>query len=178
MQRVNYKPEVCSCCGQSLTYLLAVDRGTVDILKAIATAIRRKGINCVHPRKEMEIAVGQIDYPTMVKEGQLTSNQVGNLSRPRFHGLIAKVRGKDMAGNYCLTTKGAKFLKGEEIPKYAIISKEEKHQIGYFEEEIHRCTIQDFAPDTEYWEGIDFNIEDGRIIKDIDDLHNSQATLL
>ena len=178
MQKVNYQPKVCTCCGQSLTYLLSIDRGSVDILKAISTAIGRKGINCIHPRKEMEISAGKIDYASMVQEGHLTSNQVGNLSRPRFHGLIAKVKGDNMAGNYCLTTKGAKFLKGEEIPHCAIISKEKNHQIGYFEEDIYRCTIKDFTPDYEYWEGINFSIEEGKIIKTAVELQTKQNKLL
>jgi len=178
MQKIDYKAEVCPGCGQSTTYLLGIDRGTVDILKAIATAIRKKEINCVHPRKEMEIGHDQLDYFTMVREGKLTSNHVGNLSRPRFHGLIAKIKGKDMAGNYCLTSKGARFLKGEQIPKYAIISKEAKHQIGYYDDDVHFCTIKDFLPDVEYWEGIDFQIKSGEIIKDINAYNKAQDRLI
>ena len=81
----------------------------------IARYIRTKGINVVHPRKEME-------------GHSLSSNDVGNLSRARFHGLIAKVKGEK--GNYLLTTKGAKFLRGEAVPKYAIISIVTGKQIG------------------------------------------------
>lgn len=125
-----YKPEICACCNQSTTYLLAIDRGTVDIVRAIAVAIFRKGINVVHPRKEMETSQN-MDFDLMIREGMLTSNQVGNLSRPRFHGLIAKI--KDNPGNYCLTTKGAQFLKGQPISRFAIISKSEGMQIGYYE---------------------------------------------
>ena len=169
MKKINYVAKKCRCCGQTLTYLIAVDHGSVDTLKAIATAIRRKGINCIHPRKEMEVTSGQLDYASMVGEGLLTSNQTGNLSKLRFHGLIARIKNKP--GNYCLTKKGSQFLKGEEIPKYAIISKKEKHQIGYFQEDIYRCTLADFAPKKEYWEGINFIIQEGKIIKDINYLH-------
>lgn len=106
-----------------------------------------------------------LDYDLMIKEGMLTSNQVGNLSRPRFHGLIAHV--KDNPGNYCLTHKGAQFLKGQEIPRFAIISKSENHQIGYYMADEYTVTVRDFAKDEEYWEGINFDIVEGRIVKDL-----------
>lgn len=161
--RIPYEPEKCQCCGQSTTYLLPVDRGTVDIVKAISVAIYRKGINVIHPRKEMESKVS--DYDLMIREGMLTSNQVGNLSRPRFHGLIAKVKGNP--GNYCLTHKGAQFLKGMSIARFAIISKKEGHQIGYYMPEECQVNIRDFAKDEQYWEGINFDIVEGHIVKDL-----------
>lgn len=157
-----YKPEVCECCGQTKTYAISIDHGTVDIVKQIARFIGQKKINCVHPRKEME--------------GKwLTSNQVGNLSRPRLHGLIAKV--KDNPGNYLLTPKGARFLKGEHIPRVAIVlkatEKSEKRNIGYFDEENDRCTVNDFNGKGEYWEGIGYSVEEGRVVYDIPE----QATM-
>lgn len=160
----NYSPEVCEHCGQTKTYLLGIDQGTVDTLKAISTAIRNKGINVIHPRKEME-AKG-ITYFEMVKFGKLTSNQVGNLTRLRSHGLIARVKGNP--GNYCLTKKGSAFLRGETIPRFAIVSKSEKHQIGYWTPaDMGRdatCNILDFKHMTEYWEGINYEVEEGRVI--------------
>lgn len=172
--RIQYQPEKCSCCHQTTTYLLPVDRGTVDIVRALAAAIFRKGINIVHPRKEMENKLTPgMDYDLMIKEGMLTSNQVGNLSRPRFHGLIARV--KDNPGNYCLTTKGAQFLRGSDIPRFAIISKEKGHQIGYYMAEEYTVNIKDFAPDEKYWEGINFDIVEGRIVKDL--MEKSQKVL-
>jgi len=158
-----YISEICQCCGQSKTYLLPIDRGTTDILRAVAKAILNKGINAIHPRKEMEnkLAPG-VDYDVMIREGMLTSNQVGNLSRPRFHGLIAHIQ--KQPGNYCLTSKGAKFLKGERIPKYAIIDKVSGHQIGYWRAEKYQVCIKDFVLEEEYWEGIDFDIREGQIL--------------
>lgn len=176
--RQNYVPEKCECCGQTKTYLLGVDRGTVDILKSIATAIGRKGINIIHPRKEMEVAArSKLDYREMVREGLLTSNHINNLSRPRAHGLIAKV--KDNPGNYCLTTKGAQFLRGREIPRFAICSKAEGHQVGYYEELEYRVQLKDFAPDEEYWEGINYDVVEGRIVKDLPEkIEPKQTNLL
>ena len=167
-----YTSDKCECCGQTKTYLLPVDRGTVDILKSIARAILKKGINVIHPRKEMEIdpnrfSPGAFDYDLMVKEGHLTSNMVGNLSRPRFHGLIAKV--KNEPGNYCLTSKGGDFLKGESIPKYAVIDKTTGHKKEYWLSEKYRVTIKDFSSDEEYWEGLDYVIRAGRVIEKIEE---------
>lgn len=156
-EKLIYVPEVCECCKQSTTYVLAIDRGTVEIVKAIARFIEKKGINAVHPRKEME---GRT----------LTSNQVGNLSRPRFHGLIASLEGE--TGNYVLTRKGSAFLRGEFIPKYAIISKSEGHQIGYAEPEKFKVSVKDFDSQIDFWEGINYEIVEGRVVR------NVQKTLL
>ena len=90
---MNFKPEICQCCGQSKTYALAIDKGTTDTLRAISIAIGRKGINIIHPRKEMEWRSKDIS------QGLITSNQVGNLTKARVHGLIAKIKGQP--GNYC-----------------------------------------------------------------------------
>ena len=152
--KTDFKAEICECCGQTKTYAVALDKGSVLILKAIAKFIGQKGINCVHPRKEMEGSM-------------LTSNQVGNLSRPRLHGLIAHVKGEP--GNYLLTKKGADFLRGVDVPKIAIVKKatnqEKKRNIGYWREEEVRCTIDDFH-DEVYWEGINYDIHEGRIVYD------------
>ncbi len=158
---------VCSHCNQTTQYDLGVDRGTVDILKAIATKIRLKGENAVHPRNEMEVSVREhLDYKDMVTMGVLTSNQINNLSRARYHGLIAKI--DDRPGFYCLTQKGERFLAGEAIPRTAIIDKAKKMTIGYWHEERISppwwVTIKDFKPDQEYWEGMKFTISAGKVV--------------
>ena len=148
MPTPRYKKIKCEACGQGITYLLPLDRGSAEIMIAIGRAIRTKGINIIHPRKEIE---GKL----------LSSNQVGNLSRPRFHGLIAKVKSAG-PGNYCLTEKGGRFLRGEPVQKYAIVSKAEHHNIGYYEDET--VTISKLLGSTTYWEGIDYEIKEGRIV--------------
>lgn len=150
--KLGYEPEKCECCGQTKTYLLGIDRGSVEILKGVARAIGEKGINCVHVNKEL---VGRY----------LTPIQMTNMSRPRSHGLIAHVRGEGMKGNYLLTRKGAAFLRGERIPKFAIMSKSEGHQIGYFEPESLTVAITDFTGKEDYWEGINYTIEEGNVMR-------------
>ena len=171
-----YVPEICDHCNQTKTYLLPIDRGTVDILRAVARAILNKGINAIHPRKEMEVNFKDwSNYDSMIKEGHLTSNMVGNLSRPRFHGLIARI--KDQAGNYCLTSKGSSFLKGKEIPRYAIIDKTTGHQVGYWMDEKYQVTLRSFSVDEEYWEGLDYDIVEGQVIKKIEKNPEDQKQL-
>ncbi len=160
-----YTPEHCEHCSQTTTYLLAIDRGTVDIVKAFSVAIRLKGINAIHPTKEMEVPPKEYDYRRSMLEGKLTSTQIGNVSRAHRHGLLAKVRGAP--GNWCLTSKGAQFLRGEPIPKFAIVSKVTGHQIGYWKPELHQATVNEFKPDMEYWTGINYGIVDGRIVTEM-----------
>jgi len=165
-----YIQEKCGDCGQTMTYLLPIDKGSVKSLHAIAKAIYDKGINCIHPRKEMEVP-NTPNRDLMIRAGHITSNMVGNLSKPRSHGLIAKTG--NQPGNYCLTTKGAEFLKGKPILKYAIISKKTGHQIGYWSDEM--ITIKDFSTDEEYWEG--FYIKDGHVIIGIEKDPKTQKQL-
>lgn len=139
--------------------------GAADIVRAVSAAIRKKGENRIYPRKEMEISqlqMKQLGYDRMIKEGCLTSNMVGNLSKARSHGLIARVE----SGCYCLTAKGAEFLRGASIPKYAVMSKITGHQIGYWHENEERVKLRDLIKSGDYWE-IDFNIIDRRIVLNI-----------
>jgi len=163
MKKVNFTPDVCPHCGQTTTYLLPVDRGTVEIVKAFIMAVKFKGKNEIHPRREMEKSENEIKeegltYSEMINNGQLSSNQVGNLSRPRFHGLIAQI--KEKPGFYCLTRKGADFLRGNPISRYVIVSKSEKKNIGYFPGEDIK--ISDFNSEDDRWEFPGLDIIDGR----------------
>lgn len=135
-----YKPENCSSCRQTTTYLLGLDRGAADILLELFRGIAVKGVNEIHPARELDLSGKKKWYLT-------------NLSRPRFHGLIAYVR--DKKGFYCLTRKAGKFLRGEPVAHYAIISKTEGHQIGYWEPEKYQVTLKQLRKDAEipYWEG-------------------------
>ena len=166
---MEYIPEVCSHCGQSITYLSTIDQGAVDILRAMSVAIHRKQINVIHPRKEMETAYALDNFREMIKAGKITSNMTGNLSKARFHGLIAKIKGEP--GNYCITSKGFQFLRGRIIPKYAIISKvtKDKDNIGYYLEETEKISIKEFTEDMEspYWEIINFDVISGRVISEV-----------
>ena len=170
--KYDFEPEICEHCGQAKTYLLPIDYGTALIVKAVAAAIRNKKINLVHPVKEMEVSAKDWNYKRAIMEGVLTSNQIGNFTRARVHGLIA--RSKDEPGNWLLTRKGALFLKGEEVPRLAIIEKSRKvdggrsHKQDYYKPDEFRCTVKEMSkPNLPYWEGIDFDIVEGRIVHDL-----------
>lgn len=169
--KYNYEPEVCQCCGQAKTYILPIDWGTSVIVKAVARAISRKGINCIHPKKEMEVSAKNWTYERAITEGVLTSVHIGNFTRARVHGLIARY--KNEPGNWLLTRKGAAFLRGERIPRLAVIEKsksgERSHKEEYFGAPYHTCTVHEVIKSKGHptWEGIDFDIVDGRIVKDI-----------
>lgn len=173
INKYGYVAEVCEHCNQAKTYLLPIDWGTALIVKAFARAIRNKGINTIHPTKEMLVRNNEWTYQRALEEGVLTSNQIGNFTRARVHGLLA--RNKEHAGNWILTRKGAAFLRGERIPKLAIIEKSRKveggrsHKQDYYKPEeytvdVHSITKKGY---TEPWEGIDFEIVEGNIIQQL-----------
>lgn len=160
-----YTPEVCNHCGQTSTYLMAVDRGATIIVKALAAAIRRKGVNSIHPEKEMLVNRLAWSYEEAVTNGVLPMTYVKNFSRVRFYGLIAMV--KDQPGHWCLTRKGAQFLKGMSIPKFAVRSKSDRKTIGYWEPEKYSVKVYDFTRNDENWEGINFDISDNQVMMSV-----------
>ncbi len=171
-----FKSPRCQCCGQTTQYIVRIDRGAVDILKAMARKIHMKGVNAVNPRKEMEVGSREkINYKDMVTMGMMTSIHVGNLSKARFHGLIARIE----SGQYCITDKGFAFLKGEKVPKFAVVDKTTSSNIGYWGflvagKNNYWCSIDDFKPDMEYWEGIKYNVINGTVVTD----ESRQGTLV
>ncbi len=149
MAKIDYKADRCECCGQTTTYIVAIDKGAVNIMKKIAKAVEKKGINCLH----------------LAKERVLNHSELCNIIRPRFHGLVAHVEGEKMKGNFCLTNKGIEFLNGAEIPRYAVVSKAESRQVGYFDPENLKTSISTYnKPGEEYWESCGFEIESGQVV--------------
>lgn len=133
---MRYKAERCTCCGQTKTYLLGLDKGSAQIVIAILNIVSEKGVNEVHPANEIDM--------TGKRKWMLT-----NLSKPRFHGLIAFI--DDKPGHYCLTRKAGDFLRRARVPRYAIISKVTGHQEGYLEGEKDTVTITDLLKEDAMW---------------------------
>lgn len=111
-------PEHCDGCGQSTEYKLGLDRGSAKIVLAIMEIMARKDVNEIHPARELALRRDEVWFLT-------------NLSRPRFHGLIAYIEEKQ--GYYCLTRKAGEFLRDREIWKYAVIDKTTGHKKRYWE---------------------------------------------
>lgn len=153
-------------CGLAHEYLVSLDPGSAVILKAMAVRIGNKKINIVHPRKEMETKQ-KMSLNEMIRNGMITSNMVGNLSKPRMHGLIAKVGD---AGNYCITRKGWLVLhdKSLEIAKFAIRSKVTGRTIGYHRQDLYTTTLGQLEAKTDnIWEGIGYEITEGHVYTEI-----------
>jgi hypothetical protein len=147
-----FTPTRCECCGQTQEYVVAISKGIVLVLKKFSQHVKSKGVNVVHIEKEM------------VAPRIITNNQYANVKILTAHGLLAKAKGE--AGNYVLTRKGLEFLKGTHpVPKYAIISKVEKRMMGYHDEEFE-VHISDFDKDSEFWEGVGYDIKHGRVINE------------
>jgi len=168
MKKTDFTARVCTGqfekgCGQTLEYLLPMDRGTAEIVVAIGAAVRRKGINAIHLTKEMEVPHDEWTFERAKTEGVLTSTQIGNASRAHRHGLIAAIKGK--RGNWCLTTKGGHFLSHKRVARYAIVSKVTGHQDGYFEPEALTITIDEALGQNRRWEGIDYEIDEGMVLR-------------
>jgi hypothetical protein len=144
--------ETCGSCGQRKTYWITVSPGVVGILKEMASFIRRKGINAVHPAKEMEAA------------GMFNSTRMGNLTQVKRHGLIAAIEKEP--GNYALTRKGLDFLAGQPIPLHTEIRKQ---RVGHAAETIGHseeyCTIDQIEKGwMDYWKVEGFDVQAGRVI--------------
>ena len=156
------KPKVfvastCECCGQTKDYHTSIDKGMVAIMQAFSVAVRMKGVNVLHPLKEMNANPGMTILEA-VRMGKLTRTMSGNTSRARSHGLLARIRGR--SGNWCITRKGFAFLRGEPVDKYAIIDKLTGDTIGHIPGYV--VTIHDITKDRSavYW---DETILEGRV---------------
>lgn len=154
--REKFVSEICECCGMDKEYRSGLNKGLVHVLIQIAKAIKAKGINCIHLDKEA------------LAQGYLTSNQKGNASHLRIHGLLAEVQ--DEPGNWCLTTKGINFLQGALIPRYAVRSKTEHRTIGYWYADKYRCSIKDFEKESEWYAFEDFFVQAGRVVTDPEEI--------
>jgi hypothetical protein len=161
MKKNKFKPRVCECCKQTENYLLGLDKGSAKIVLKILYAIGEKGVNEIHPSKEMDLTIEDAWFLT-------------NLSRPRFHGLIAYVDEENKPGYYCLTRKAGKFLKNYPVPRNAIISKVTGHQEGYYDIQ-ETVTINELLGEDINWEGKSEYSKRGLDI--VDNLENQMPTL-
>lgn len=90
----------CEACGALMKkHWHSLTKGLVGALVKIKTAVIEKNENAIHP----------------VHDVALTNNERNNLSKLRYHALIAK---SDTRGVWLLTHRGSQFLLGKiSIPK-------------------------------------------------------------
>lgn len=83
--------------------------GLVSILLNIHRTVSTKGRNDIHVNREVPEVCGPQAY-----------HKLSNISKLRFHALIAKVKDKDgkhVKGHWLITGHGGEFLRGEiEVP--------------------------------------------------------------
>lgn len=93
-----------SCYRDARAYTFTLNATLIKILQNIYGAIVLKGQNDIHLDKDTEGTPFELKY-----------SQRSNVTILRFHGLVAKVRdetGKQTAGHWLITRRGASFLKG------------------------------------------------------------------
>ncbi len=151
IETLDLEENVCPHCGQRIAYRSAVSKGHVRVLRVIVKLIQQKGVNVVHVEKEL------------VQAGLLTGNQGRNCTHMVRLGLLAHLQGE--TGNYVLTDKAMRFLNGEPIPKYVIVSKRTEgkgsHTVTHSKELV---SISAFSKKGEEWEVPGFEIKAGRVI--------------
>lgn len=162
---LKYVPERCMDCGQTKTYASRINKGIATIVQTIANRIGIKGINAIHPEKEMLIRKDEMTRWDRVKNGHLTHTQIKNLTHACHHGLI---EGLDSVGNYGLTPKGIKFLRGFAVPFVFIIDKRTHKPIETLKDSDGNeimGTIHELRNMNEpEWAGINYTVEEGRVI--------------
>lgn len=143
----------CTSCGQSVDYDLSLDRGSALIVLAIYNAVRIKGENRVHLTNEMECRAEDFgSYREMISEGKMTSNMADNVLRAKYHGLVAQVDGGGR-GEYLITPKGARFLRGERLPRVAVIDKTTHSKKAYWNEAEDTVTFGELLKkETPFWD--------------------------
>jgi hypothetical protein len=156
-----FRSPKCEKCRQTTQVLYALDHGTADLVKAVLVRIKLKNDNRVHLRREMMVLEKDFTYNRLLNEGVCTSSMVQNGIRAHKHGLLARV--KYEPGVWCLTRKGAAFLRGESVSKYVLQDKATKHIVGYWHPEVTTTVHELQHEDAPYWAGGSFDIVEGRL---------------
>lgn len=152
---MRFKPHTCEGCGQTKDYALPLSRGLAMATIAFYNAIERLGRNRIHVGKEMVRPIEDFHgddpkgtYRRLVQAGYMTFRMEGNLSFLHRHGIVAS---GEEPGVWILTKKGGAFLRGEELPRVAIVSKVTGHQIGYWDQGGMTTISQLLKASTPWW---------------------------
>lgn len=160
----DYKKETCECCGQTTTYASKINRGLASMLRTFANAVQTRGNNITMKDLIVDPKAEEWSDPAARRNGgRITPTQYDNRSHLRCHGLIANIG----TNKYCLTKKGAAFLRGEPVEAIAIVQKKTHSNIGYLADPngTIMTTIQEVYRGKEgYWAGWDYDIVDGELV--------------
>ncbi len=96
--------------------------GLVRILINIHRTVQEKGRNDIHVNREVPEVCGPQSY-----------HQLSNITKLRFHGLIAKMKdddGNHKKGHWLITKRGGEFLRGEiDLPE--IVETQKNRVVGH-----------------------------------------------
>jgi len=120
------------------------------MLVIISEFIEKKGVNVVHPQKEL------------FAQGLFTVAQRVNMTVLGDHGLVAK---HTEHGNWVLTRRGVEFLNGSIIWKVVAVEKATKKTLGHIESEGKTTLKELLGKDAPYWQGLGYTIESGRVVR-------------
>jgi hypothetical protein len=127
--------EHCEHCGARLKkYWHGLSQGLVRTLIKIYKGVADKKENMINPHHELD----------------LTTVEHMNMTKLRFHGLIAKVKedGEVQRGFWLITQRGADFLKGQiQVP-----SRVQTFRNKVVDHSTDLVTITDVMRDAVYWE--------------------------
>lgn len=152
---MKYTPTMCDHCGQTQDYLINLDKGSALIVMALAYAVKRLDRNKIHLAKEMEIATPDIvrdfgDLWSAIRAGYMSARMTDNILRPKYFGLVAQCDGGGK-GEYLLTPRGARFLKGDPIEAAAVIDKR-THSKRMYWEPSGSTTIHELLAGGQMWD--------------------------
>lgn len=157
------KPEItvtCQGCGRAMGgYEISITKGMINALRKLIKAVRDKGENSIH-----------LSDDTKGKPYELTHSEINNITRLRFHGLVAKVyegsgeSKKRKSGHWLVTRRAASFIKGEmTLPRAVWIFND--HIVDRGTEE--QITIKQILGEAgNYWDTIDdINYREAQVSK-------------
>ena len=136
-----YLPDVCPACHQSCTYLIEVNEHITALMIRISKLVDAKGINIFNPAQELESSKSWV-------------------SKAKLIGFISKD-----GRNYKISSLGLSFLKGDPVPRYTVVSKALRREVGHFNPDVLTCAISDFRPFPVEWSGLRFDLINNDVVR-------------
>jgi predicted transcriptional regulator len=151
LKKPDFEERICDTCHQRITYVTTLSKAHAMIMVAFARAVAKKGVNIVHPHKEL------------VVDGEITSSMRNNITPLRNHELLKP--DDTEPGNWNITEKGRNFLQGASVPRWAVVNEITSNRECYLLEEGNpNCwtTIGELLQRPDFWEGFNFEFVEGR----------------
>lgn len=142
---------ICPHCGAKMqAYWHKLTPGLVGALVKLRAGVDKSKVNHINPDKDLDGT-----------PHELKKNERSNLSKLRFHGLIAKYKegGERIQGEWLITRRGFAFLRGEE----AVPSKVKTYRNKVVDHDPRLITISEVFGEVPYFERLqDIEVEPGQ----------------